>query len=296
MNLAALAARLTLYERLMRLDKPIGTLLLLWPTLWALWLASNGNPEGRIVWIFALGTLLMRSAGCVMNDLADWRYDAHVERTRNRPLATGLVGRGEAWILASALTLASFGLVLSLNRLTVLLSFAALGLAATYPLTKRFFAIPQAYLGIAFGFGIPMGYAAILETIPAEGWWLLLANIFWAIAYDTEYAMVDRDDDVRIGIKTAAITLGRYDVPAVMVCYGVMLALLAGIGQQRGLGLVYYLGLAAAATLMTYHYRLIRGRDREACFKAFNHNNWVGAVIFAGIFADFAIRHGFPWT
>jgi 4-hydroxybenzoate polyprenyltransferase len=295
MNLAALAARLTLYERLMRLDKPIGTLLLLWPTLWALWFASDGRPDGRIVWIFALGTLLMRSAGCVMNDLADWRYDAHVERTRDRPLAAGLVSRREAWILASALTLASFGLVLSLNRLTVLLSFAALGLAATYPLTKRFLAIPQAYLGIAFGFGIPMGYAAILGTIPAEGWWLLLANIFWAIAYDTEYAMVDRDDDLRIGIKTAAITLGRHDVLAVMVCYGVMLALLAGIGLHRELGLIYYLSLAAAAAFMTYHHHLIRGRDREACFKAFNHNNWVGAVIFAGIFADFAIRRGVPW-
>src|SRR5213594_2051771 len=282
MNLAALAARLTLYERLMRLDKPIGTLLLLWPTLWALWLASNGSPEGRTVWIFALGALLMRSAGCVMNDLADWRYDAHVERTRNRPLAAGLVSRREAWILASVLTLASFGLVLSLNGLTVLLSFAALGLAATYPLTKRFLAIPQAYLGIAFGFGIPMGYAAILETIPSEGAWLLLANVFWAIAYDTEYAMVDRDDDLRIGIKTAAITLGRYDVLAVMVCYGVMLTLLAGIGLHRGLGLV------SAEAVMTRHYRLVRGRDREACFKAFNQNNWVGAIIFVGIFADFA--------
>ena len=296
MNLAALAARMRLYERLMRLDKPIGTLLLLWPTLWALWLASNGKPEGRIVWIFALGTLLMRSAGCVMNDLADWRYDAHVERTRNRPLATGMVSRREAWILASVLTLASFGLVLSLNRLTVLLSFAALGLAATYPLTKRFLAIPQAYLGIAFGFGIPMGYATILETIPSEGGWLLLANIFWAIAYDTEYAMVDRDDDLRIGIKTAAITLGRYDVLAVMVCYGVTLALLAVIGLHRGLGLVYYLGLAAAAAVMTHHYRLIRGRDREACFKAFNQNNWIGAIFFVGIFADFEIRRGVPWT
>jgi len=206
------------------------------------------------------------------------------------------VSRREAWILAAGLTLASFGLVLSLNRLTVLLSFAALGLAATYPLTKRFLAIPQAYLGVAFGFGIPMGYAATLGTIPAEGWWLLLANIFWAIAYDTEYAMVDRDDDLRIGIKTAAITFGRYDVAAVMACYGVMLALLAGIGLHRGLGVVYYLGLAAAAALMTYHYRLIRGRDREACFKAFNHNNWVGAAIFAGIFADFAMRRGIPWT
>ena len=296
MNLAALAVRLTLYERLMRLDKPIGTLLLLWPTLWALWLASDGGPEARIVWIFALGTLLMRSAGCVMNDLADWRYDAHVERTRNRPLATGTVSRREAWILALALTLAAFGLVLSLNRLTVLLSFVALGLAASYPLTKRFLAIPQAYLGIAFGFGIPMGYAAILGTIPAEGGWLLLANVFWAVAYDTEYAMVDRDDDLHIGIKTAAITLGRYDVLAVMVCYGVMLTLLAGIGLQRGLGLVYYLGLAAGAAVMTHHYRLIRGRDREACFKAFNQNNWVGAIIFVGISADFAIRRGIPWT
>jgi len=295
MNLAALAARLTLYERLMRLDKPIGTLLLLWPTMWALWLAGDGSPEGRIVWIFALGTLLMRSAGCVVNDLADWRYDAQVERTRNRPLATGSVSRREAWILASVLILASFGLVWRLNELTVLLSFAALGLAATYPLTKRFLAIPQAYLGIAFGFGIPMGYAAILGTIPAEGWWLLLANIFWAIAYDTEYAMVDRDDDLRIGIKTAAITLGRYDVLAVMICYGVTLALLAVIGLHRGLGLVYYLGIAVAAAVMIHHHRLIRGRDREACFRAFNQNNWVGAIIFVGIFSDFAIRRGIPW-
>jgi 4-hydroxybenzoate polyprenyltransferase len=296
MNFSALAARLTLYERLMRLDKPIGTLLLLWPTLWALWLASDGKPDGRVVWIFVLGTLLMRSAGCVMNDLADWRFDAKVKRTRDRPLATGAVSRREAWALAAAMTLAAFALVLSLNRLTVLLSFAALGLAATYPLTKRFLAIPQAYLGIAFGFGIPMGYAAVLGTIPAEGWWLLAANIFWAIAYDTEYAMVDRDDDVRIGIKTAAITLGRHEVAAVIACYGVTLALLAGIGIHRDLGVLYYGGLAGAAILMAYHYRLIRSRDRDACFKAFNHNNWVGAVIFAGMFADFAMRRGNPWT
>ena len=295
MNLGALAARLTLYERLMRLDKPIGTLLLLWPTLWALWLGSGGKPSGRIVWIFVLGTLLMRSAGCVVNDLADWRYDAEVKRTRDRPLATGAVSRGEAYGLAAVLTLAAFALVISLNRLTVLLSFVALALAATYPLTKRFLAIPQAYLGIAFGFGIPMGYAAVLGGIPPEAWWLLVANIFWAVAYDTEYAMVDRDDDVRIGIKTAAITLGRYDVVAVMACYGATLAVLAAIGLHRGLGLVYYLGLAGAAGLMAYHYRLIRGRDRDACFKAFNHNNWVGAAIFAGIAGDFAARAGLPW-
>jgi 4-hydroxybenzoate polyprenyltransferase len=296
MTLGALAARLTLYERLMRLDKPIGTLLLLWPTLWALWLASDGRPNGPIVWIFVLGTLLMRSAGCVMNDLYDWRFDAEVKRTRNRPLATGSVTRGEAYALASVLTLAAFFLVLFLNRLTVLLSFVALALAATYPLTKRFLAIPQAYLGIAFGFGIPMGYAAVLDDLPAEAWWLLLANIFWAIAYDTEYAMVDRDDDVRIGIRTAAITLGRHDVATVMLCYGVTVALLAGIGAARGMGMLYYAGLAGAAALMGYHYRLIRGRDRDACFKAFNQNNWVGAAIFVGMFADFAVQRGLPWA
>ena len=295
MDFAAIASRLTLYERLMRLDKPIGTLLLLWPTLWALWFASEGRPEGRIVWIFALGTLLMRSAGCVMNDMADWRFDAKVKRTRARPLATGAVGRREALALAALLSLASFGLVLALNSVAVMLSFAALALAATYPLTKRFFALPQAYLGIAFGFGIPMGYAAVLGDVPAVGWVLLLANIFWAVAYDTEYAMVDRDDDVRIGIKTAAITFGRFDVAAVMLCYGAMLALLAGVGAHYRMGALYYAGLAAALALMLYHYRLIRTRDRDACFKAFNHNNWVGAAVFAGIFADFAARGRFPW-
>ncbi len=237
----------------------------------------------------------MRSAGCVMNDLADWRFDAEVKRTRDHPLATGAVSRSEAYALATVLSLAAFGLVLAFNRLTVLLSFFALGLAATYPLTKRFLAMPQAYLGIAFGFGIPMGYAAVLGTVPPEGWWLLLANVFWAVAYDTEYAMVDRDDDVRIGIRTAAITLGRYDVATVMACYGATLTLLAGIGVPRGLGVAYYLGLAGAAALMAYHYRLIRGRDRDACFKAFNQNNWVGAAVFVGLFADFAMRRGIPW-
>lgn len=296
MTLGDLTARLTLYERLMRLDRPIGTLLLLWPTLWALWLASDGRPTGEIVWIFVLGTFLMRSAGCVMNDLYDWRFDAEVKRTRDRPLATGAVTRGEAYALAAVLTLAAFVLVLFLNRLTVLLSFVALALAATYPLTKRFLAIPQAYLGVAFGFGIPMGYAAVLDDLPAEAGWLLLANIFWAIAYDTEYAMVDRDDDVRIGIRTAAITLGRYDVAAVMICYGVTLALLAGIGINREMGVLYYAGLVGAAALMVFHHRLIRTRDRDGCFRAFNQNNWVGAAIFAGMFADFAVRRGPPWA
>jgi 4-hydroxybenzoate polyprenyltransferase len=295
MSLRAVADRITLYERLMRLDKPIGTLLLLWPTLWALWFASNGRPNGWLVWIFVLGTVLMRSAGCVMNDIADWQFDAKVKRTRERPLATGALGRREALMLAALLSLAAFALVLVLNDTAIVLSFVALGLAATYPLTKRFLAVPQAYLGIAFGFGIPMGYAAVLGTVPAVGWVLLLANIFWAIAYDTEYAMVDRDDDVRIGIKTAAITFGRYDVAAVMTCYGATLALLAGIGWYSGMDVYYYVGLGLAAAMMLYHYRLIRTRDRDACFRAFNHNNWVGGAIFAGILADFAMRGMFPW-
>jgi 4-hydroxybenzoate polyprenyltransferase len=295
MSFRAVADRIALYERLMRLDKPIGTLLLLWPTLWALWLASDGHPNGWILWIFLLGTLLMRSAGCVMNDIADWRFDAKVKRTRERPLAAGALGRREALALAAILSLAAFALVLALDRLAIILSFVALGLAATYPLTKRFLAVPQAYLGIAFGFGIPMGYAAVLGQVPPVGWVLLLANIFWAIAYDTEYAMVDRDDDVRIGIRTAAITFGRYEVAAVMICYGATLAVLAGIGLYYGLGPLYYAGLGGAAALMLYHYRLIRTRDRDACFAAFNQNNWVGAAIFAGIFADFTMRGRFPW-
>ncbi len=287
MNLARIKERLTLYERLMRLDKPIGTLLLLWPTLWALWIASDGRPEWMMIWIFSLGTLLMRSAGCVMNDLADRNFDAHVKRTKDRPLAAALVSVKEALWLAAVLTLAAFCLVLVLNWLTIALSFVALGLAGTYPFTKRFLAMPQAYLGVAFGFGIPMAFAAVGDDVPALAWWLLLANIFWAIAYDTEYAMVDRDDDINIGIKTAAITLGRFDVAGVMLCYAAMLAVLALIGRSLDFGVFYFLGLGAAGLLMLYHYALIRERRREACFKAFLHNNWVGAAIFAGIAANY---------
>jgi 4-hydroxybenzoate polyprenyltransferase len=294
MNAAALRTRLDHYERLMRLDKPIGTLLLLWPTMWALWIAAAGEPTWALVLIFALGTLLMRSAGCVMNDLADAGYDRHVERTRERPLVTGAVTRGEAIMLAAVLVLCAFGLVLLLNRLTILLSMVALFLAATYPLTKRFLAIPQAYLGIAFGFGIPMTFAAQLDALPASMWLLLAANIFWAIAYDTEYAMVDRNDDVRIGIKTSALTFGRFDVAAVMACYATMLAILAYIGVRETLAWPYYAGLAVAAGMMAYHYALIRDRGREGCFKAFLHNNWVGGAIFAGIFAAYAWAGAWP--
>lgn len=294
-----LKERLDLYEKLMRLDKPIGILLLAWPTLWALWISSAGQPNWIIVWIFMLGTVLMRSAGCVINDYADRNFDPHVERTRNRPMAAGLVGNKEALALFAALSLCAFLLILRLNRLTILLSFAALFLAASYPFTKRFFAIPQAILGIAFGFGIPMSFAAQTGQVPAMAWLMLLANIFWAIAYDTEYAMVDREDDLKIGIKTSAITFGQYDVLAVLACYGLTLAILAAIGGWFRLGLFYYAGLAVALGIAVYHYTLIRQRERDKCFRAFTHNNWFGAAIFGGILLNywqttlFAIRHLF---
>ncbi|HUW38410.1 MAG TPA: 4-hydroxybenzoate octaprenyltransferase [Rhodocyclaceae bacterium] len=290
MSLRALAGRLGSYERLMRLDKPIGTLLLLWPTLWALLIAADGRPNLFVVWIFSLGTLLMRSAGVVVNDYADRKYDPEVKRTRARPLATGEVSVREAMWLAAVLALAAFLLILPLNHLVWKLSVVAVFLAVSYPYTKRFLAIPQAYLGIAFGFGIPMGFAAVLGTVPLLGWLLLLANIFWAIAYDTEYAMVDRDDDIRIGIRTSAITFGRFDVAAVMLCYAAMLAILAWIGVELRYGIWYYAGLIVAAGMMAYHYLLIRSRGREGCFKAFLHNNWVGAAICAGLLADFHLR------
>ncbi|MSQ73135.1 MAG: 4-hydroxybenzoate octaprenyltransferase [Betaproteobacteria bacterium] len=296
MNIAQIRERIDQYERLMRLDKPIGIQLLLWPTLWAVWIAADGRPGWQVIVIFTLGTVLMRSAGCVVNDLADMRFDGEVKRTRERPLVTGEVGRREALILAAVLALAAFSLVLFLNRLTVALSVAALAIACSYPFFKRFFAIPQAYLGIAFGFGIPMAFAAQCDTVPAVGWWMLLANIFWAVAYDTEYAMVDRDDDIRIGIRTAAITFGRYDVLAIMLCYGATLALLAAIGRVSGLGVWYFAGLAVAAGMMGYHYTLIRGRSREGSFRAFNHNNWVGGVIFIGLLADYWQRQGRIWN
>ncbi|HOI52121.1 MAG TPA: 4-hydroxybenzoate octaprenyltransferase [Azonexus sp.] len=288
MNWQAWRERLDLYEKLMRLDKPIGTLLLLWPTFWALWLSADGRPDWIVVWVFALGTLLMRSAGCVINDYADRDFDKHVERTRERPLTAGRVSTREALALFGALCLASLALVVALDRpLVVWLSIPAVFLAASYPFTKRFFAIPQAYLGIAFGFGIPMGYAAQLATVPAEAWWMLLANIFWAVAYDTEYAMVDRNDDLKIGIKTSAITFGRFDVAAVMACYAVTLGILAAIGAQRALAWPYYLGLALAAGMMLRHFFWIRGRERMPCFRAFLDNNRVGAAIFAGLVASY---------
>jgi len=289
-NTSQIREKLDQYERLMRLDKPIGTLLLLWPTLWALWLASGGKPHWMLVWIFALGTLLMRSAGCVINDYADRGFDPHVERTKERPLAAGKVSTREALILTGILVLASGSLILPLSATVWAYAAVAVFLAASYPFTKRFFALPQAYLGVAFGFGIPMAYAAVLDQVPPLAWVLLTANVFWALAYDTEYAMVDREDDLKIGIRTAAITFGRYDVAAVMLCYGVTLAILAVAGRDLHLGTFYYLGLAAAAAIAGYHYTLIRERTREGCFKAFRHNNWFGAAVFAGIAAELNLK------
>ncbi len=283
--------RLKHYIALTRLNRPIGILLLLWPTLWALWIATDGRPNGTILAIFVLGTILMRSAGCAINDFADRDFDAHVARTQDRPLAAKKISTREALIVGGLLALIAFLLVvIFLNRLTMYLSFAALFLAVTYPFTKRFFAMPQAYLGIAFGFGIPMAFAAETGAVPPLAWWLLVANVFWTLAYDTEYAMVDRDDDVKIGIKTTALLFGKYDVAMVMFCYLVMLALLTGIGKVIGLGWPYFLGLTFACGIALFHYTLIRKRERERCFNAFLHNNWLGFTVFCGVMFDYAVR------
>ena len=282
--------RLKLYWQLTRFDKPIGILLLLWPTLSALWLASAGRPDTTIVVIFCIGTALMRAAGCAVNDYADRDFDRHVQRTAHRPLTSGKIAAWEALMVAGILALAAFMLIWPLNSLTKLLSLAAIVIAASYPYFKRFFALPQAYLGIAFGFGIPMAYAAVLNQIPASAWWLLLANVFWALAYDTEYAMVDREDDVKIGIRTSASTFGRYDVAAVMTCYVASLAIISYVGSSLGLGYWFAAGIVVACGCAAYHYFLIRGREREACFYAFRHNNWLGCALFVGIAADFALH------
>lgn len=291
MNKQEFIRKIDSYERLMRLDKPIGILLLLWPTLWALLIAGQGKPHWIIVLIFVTGTVLMRSAGCVMNDIADSQYDGLVERTQNRPLANNEVSKKEAYLLAAGLCLVAFYMVCKLNGLTIKLSVAALLLAASYPFTKRFLAIPQAYLGIAFGFGIPMAFAAIMGYIAPIAWLLLAANIFWAIAYDTEYAMVDREDDLKIGIRSSAITFGHFDVIAVMICYALTLTLLAVAGRWLLMGYVYNLGLAIAAGIAIYHYTLIKGREKTQCFKAFLGNSWIGFAIFCGLAGEYLLRH-----
>lgn len=281
-------ARFPLYLRLIRMDKPIGSLLLLWPTLNALWIASDGHPLPSLVVIFVIGTILMRSAGCAINDYADRDFDRHVKRTAERPLTSGKIHAWEAVAIAVGLTLVSFLLILPLNALTKELSVVAVFVAATYPFMKRFFAIPQAYLGIAFGFGIPMAFAAALDAVPAIAWVMLAANVFWAIAYDTAYAMVDRDDDIKIGMRTSAITFGRFDVLVIMLCYAAMLGIYVWLGAVLRLGAFYWAGWVAAAGCAAYHYTLIKDRERMLCFAAFRHNNWLGGALFAGIAAHYA--------
>ena len=285
-----LKERLDAYERLMRLDQPIGALLLLWPALWGLWLARYGVPDLDLLLIFIFGVLLTRSAGCIINDLADRRFDPHVERTRNRPLASGLVRPSEAVILVALLLLGAFALVWHTNHLTVILSVIAVAIMVIYPFLKRVFVFPQLWLGIAFGFSIPMAYAAQYGKLLAVTWVLLLANVFWAIAYDTEYAMVDRDDDLKLGLKSSAILLGRHDVTGVMVAQSLFLTTMAVIGSWQFLGVLYYAGLIAAAILVIYQYQLIEDRTREGCFKAFRNNNWVGLAIWAGLALDLHFR------
>lgn len=282
--------RLQRYWKLMRGDRPIGWLLLLWPTWWALWLAADGLPPLWPLIVFSLGVWLTRSAGCVINDYADRWLDGSVERTKQRPLATGEVSPSEALALFAVLMLLAFALVLSLNRLAIYLSVVGLFLAATYPYLKRYTYFPQVYLGMSFGWGIPMAFAALTGSVPKLGWLLYLANIFWATAYDTWYAMVDRDDDIRMGSKSTAVLFGDMDLMAQGVLYACVFFALALVGKDAALGLWYWLGLAVALALVVWEFVLAKDRARDACFRAFLHNNWVGMAIFAGIALDFALR------
>jgi 4-hydroxybenzoate polyprenyltransferase len=294
-------SRLALALDLIRFDRPAGWLLLLWPTLSALWIAADGWPGWHLVLVFVAGTVLMRSAGCCVNDVADRDFDRHVKRTAQRPVTRGAVSVVEALALGAVLALIAFGLVLSTNPAAIQLSFAALAVSLLYPYAKRVLAVPQAVLGVAFSFGIPMAFAATLggtdwgltainAAVPPQAWWLLLGNLFWVLAYDTEYAMVDRDDDLALGIKTSAITLGRYDVAAVMLAYTIYLVSWALLGRSLGLGRIFLLGIGIAALQAAWHYTLIRKRTREGCFKAFRLNHWLGFAVFAGVALDLALR------
>ena len=285
----AVRRRLDAYARLIRLDRPIGSLLLMWPMLWALWIAGNGHPDGYVLLVFVAGVFLMRSAGCAINDYADRDFDPHVERTRQRPLAAGAIRPWEALAVALVLALVSFALVLTMNRLTVMLSFVAVLLAALYPFTKRWTQWPQLFLGFAFAWAVPMAFAAQSGRLDAGAWGMFAASCLWIVAYDTEYAMVDRNDDLKVGIKSTAIRFGRFDRLIIGLFQAGFLAMLAGLGVHYGLGRAFDAGLAAALALFAYQQWLIRGRGRDACFRAFLHNNWVGAVIFLGIVADFAL-------
>ena len=290
-----------MYLDLIRWNRPAGWLLLLWPTLSALWIAADGFPGWHLLIVFTAGTVLMRSAGCCVNDVADRDFDKHVKRTAQRPVTRGAVSPREALLLAAALALLAFGLVLTTSAPAILLSFAALAVTLLYPFAKRVLNMPQAVLGVAFSFGIPMAFAgaqggqewslaAVNAAVPPQAWWLLLGNLFWVLAYDTEYAMVDRDDDLRIGMKTSAITLGRWDVAAVMASYAVYLVSWALLGHMLGLGHWLLLGVAVAAALVGWHFTLIRGRSRDGCFRSFRLNHWIGFTVFAGVAVDLALR------
>lgn len=284
--------RLIQYWKLTRGDRPIGALLLLWPTWWALWLAAAGPPPWWMLFVFSAGVWLTRSAGCVINDYADRWLDPQVERTKSRPLAIGAVSGREALVVFAVLMIVAFALVLTLDRLTVLLSFVGLFLAASYPYLKRYTHLPQVYLGMAFGWGIPMAFAAVQGSVPTVGWLLYVANILWSTAYDTWYAMVDRDDDIRMGSKSTAILFGDLDLVAQGVLYALTLAALVLVGRNAHLGDWYWAGLAAAVVLVAYEFRLARKRERQPCFRAFMHNNWVGLAVLVGIVLHFAVGGG----
>ena len=294
-------SRPRLYLNLIRWDRPAGWLLLLWPTLSALWIAADGFPGWHLLAVFTLGTILMRSAGCCVNDVADREFDRHVKRTAQRPVTSGALAVKEALGLGAVLALLAFALVLSTNPPTILLSFAALAIAIAYPYAKRFVSMPQAVLGVAFSFGIPMAFsaalggrewslAAVAAAVPPHAWWLLLGNLFWVLAYDTEYAMVDRDDDLKIGVRSSAIALGRWDVTGIMVFYATFLAMWTGLGLRLGLGRWFLLGMGVAAAQALWHFTLIRHRRRAECFKAFRANHWLGFAVFAGTVVDLALR------
>jgi 4-hydroxybenzoate polyprenyltransferase len=295
-------SRLALYLDLIRWDRPAGWLLLLWPSLAALWIAAGGFPGWHLLVVFVVGTVLMRSAGCCINDVADRDFDRHVKRTAQRPVTRGAIGGAEALAVGAVLALAAFGLVLTTNPPTVLMSFIALAIAMAYPYAKRLVAMPQAVLGVAFSFGIPMAFAAVNGTggtfsaaalaaaLPWQAWALLGVNLLWVLAYDTEYAMVDRDDDLRIGIRTSAITLGERDVPAIAMFYALHLAGWAAVGATLGLGIGLWIGLACAAVQAVLHLHWIRDRSRDGCFRAFRLNHWLGFAVFAGVVLDFALR------
>ncbi len=281
--------RLQLYLRLIRIEHPIGYMLVIWPTLFALWIAAKGWPGWTLFLIFTIGAFLMHSAGCAINDFADRDFDKHVKRTKDRPVTSGKIAPWEAILVAGVLSFISFLMILQLNALTLQLSVVALIFAATYPWFKRFFAIPQAYLGLAFGFCFPMTFAAVQDTVPMTAWYLMIGNAFWTLAYDTQYAMVDRDDDIKIGMKTSAITFGQFDVAAVMLSYALMLIIFFFAGLQAGLGIWFVLGLIGAAFCMIFQYQLIRTRERMKCHFAFRFNNLIGLIIFTGILLDYTL-------